>query len=278
MATRKSILDIKAFKGRTDTKMVCLTAYAAPMARRADRHADLLLVGDSLGMVLYGLPSTLGVTLDMMVAHGRTVVLHSSEALVVVDLPFGSYQESPAQAFGSAARLMMETGCAAVKLEGGVEMAETVDFLVQRGIPVMGHIGLKPQSFNQAGGYKVTGRTDEDAARLLADAKALEDAGVFSMVLEGMDSDTASMITRQVSVPTVGIGAGAACDGQILVTDDLLGISFAPRPKFAKAYAELGAAADEAFAAYAQEVREGAFPSASHSYARSGDKGVKRRA
>lgn len=278
MAARKSILDIKAFKNRADSKLVCLTAYSAPLARLADRHADLLLVGDSLGMVLYGLPSTLQVTLDMMAAHGRTVVGHSEQALVVVDLPFGSYQESPAQAFASASRLMAETACGAVKLEGGVEMAETVSFLVQRGVPVMGHIGLKPQSFNQAGGYKVTGRNDAEAERLMADAAALEKAGVFSIVLEGMDADTASRITRKVGVPTVGIGAGAECDGQILVTDDLLGLSPPPRPKFVKTYADLAGAADEAFAAYAKEVRSGVFPSEAHTYIRLADKIIKRRA
>jgi 3-methyl-2-oxobutanoate hydroxymethyltransferase len=262
---RKTIRDIAAMKGG-EAAIVCLTAYTAPVARLADAHADLVLVGDSLGNVIYGFDNTLPVTMDMMIAHGWAVVNATAAALVVIDMPFGSYQESPEQAFRNAARLMAETGCQAVKFEGGDEMAETAAFLVRRGIPVMGHIGLQPQSVNGAGGYHVTGRKDAEQKKLLADAKALSEAGAFSIVLECMDADLAAAVTASVPTPTIGIGAGIACDGQILVCDDMLGLSSGPLPRFVKRYAEVSRAVDEAFGQYAAEVRNRRFPSAEHSY------------
>jgi 3-methyl-2-oxobutanoate hydroxymethyltransferase len=270
---RKTIRDIAAMKG--GTPIVCLTAYTAPIARLADEHADLILVGDSLGNVIYGFESTLPVTMDMMVAHGRAVVNATSKALVAVDMPFGSYQESPEQAFRNAARLMAETGCQAVKFEGGAEMAETVSFLVQRGIPVFGHIGLQPQSVHGSGGYRVTGRVDEERLKLLADAKALADAGAFALVLECMDAGLAAQVMNAISIPTIGIGAGVNCDGQILVCDDMLGLSAGPVPKFVKSYGAVGKAVDGAFAQYAAEVRKRSFPSDEYSYIPKSEKKLK---
>jgi len=255
--------DIARMKGQRP--IASLTAYTAPIARIVDRHCDFILVGDSLGMTVYGLPSTIGVTVDMMVAHGRAVVQNSSRALVVVDLPFGSYEQSPAHAFATAARVMQETGAGAVKLEGGAHMAETVNFLVERGIPVLSHIGLTPQSVNALGGYKVQGR-GLDADRLMADARAHADAGAFGIVVEKTTESIASAMTQAVSCPTIGIGASPRCDGQILVVDDILGMFPDFRPKFAKVYAELGEAADAAVKAYAEEVRSGAFPEMKHTF------------
>jgi 3-methyl-2-oxobutanoate hydroxymethyltransferase len=262
---RQTIRDISAYK-KSDKAMVCLTAYTAPVAKLADKHADLILVGDSLGMVIYGFDSTLPVTLDMMVAHGRAVVNATAQALITVDLPFGSYQESPAQAFQSAARLMAETGCQAIKLEGGMEMAETVSFLTARGVPVMGHIGLQPQSVHGMGGYRVTGRKEDERVKILNDARALTDAGAFAIVLECMDAALAAEVTAQVAVPTIGIGASAACDGQILVCDDMMGLSGGPLPRFVKSYADAGQVIDDAFACYAGEVRSRRFPSEEYTY------------
>lgn len=253
--------DIQARKG--GTPLVCLTAYTTPMARLVDAHCDLALVGDSLGMVLHGLPSTIGVTMEMMILHGKAVVRGASKALVVIDMPFGSYEENPAQAFRNAARLMAETGAGAVKLEGGVQMAETIRFLVGRGIPVMAHVGLTPQAVNTLGGYKVQGR-DADAERVMADAKAVAEAGAFSVVLEKVPDGLSRRITEAVAIPTVGIGASAGCDGQVLVLDDMLGLFTDFRPKFVKRFGELGQAADEAIAAYAAEVRARSFPAAEH--------------
>ena len=241
-------------------RIVALTAYTAPMARRLDPHVDMLLVGDSLGMVVYGLPSTLGVTLDMMIAHGAAVVRATTHACVVVDLPFGAYQESPEQAFRAAARVLCETGAAAVKIEGGTPMAATVRFLVERGVPVCGHVGLMPQSVNAAGGFRATGRDDEDAARVEADARAVAEAGAFAVVVEGTVEPVARRITEALSTPTIGIGASAACDGQILVTEDVLGLFDAFKPRFVRRYAELGDRVTEAVAAYASDVRAGRFP------------------
>lgn len=260
---RKTAPAIAAMKG--ETPIASLTAYTAPMARIVDRHCDFILVGDSVGMTVYGMSSTVGVTLEMMIAHGRAVVANSEQALVVVDMPFGSYEESPEQAFRNAARIMAETGCGAVKLEGGAQMAETTAFLTARGVPVLGHIGLTPQSVNALGGYKVQGRGD-DAARLMADAEALSDAGAFGVVIEKSTESIARSITAAVPAVTIGIGASPACDGQILVVDDILGVFPDFRPKFAKVYAELGEAADEAVAAYAREVRARTFPDASHTF------------
>ena len=253
--------DIAARKG--SAPIVCLTAYTTPISRIVDRHCDLILVGDSVGMVLHGLASTVGVTLEMMILHGQAVRRGAERALVVVDLPFGSYEASPEQAFSSAARVMAETNCAAVKLEGGEAMAETVRFLTRRGIPVMAHVGLTPQAVNTFGGYKVQGR-GASAERVAADARAVAEAGAFSVVLEKITDALARTITQQISAPTIGIGASAACDGQILVIDDVLGLFDDFRPKFVKRYAEFGRDADAAIAAYAADVRERKFPAAEH--------------
>ncbi len=255
--------DIRARKG--GVPLVVLTAYSTPVARLVDAHCDVVLVGDSVGMVIHGLPSTLGVTMDMMILHGRAVVRGAQKAMPVIDMPFGSYEESPAQAFRNASRLMAETGAPSVKLEGGVHMAETIAFLTARGVPVMAHVGLTPQSVNTLGGYKVVGR-DGEADKVMADAKAVEAAGAFSVVLEKVPEGLAGRITAALTIPTIGIGAGVACDGQVLVVDDMLGLFTDFRPKFVKRYAELGKAADAAIAAYAAEVRSGAFPAAEHSF------------
>ena len=256
--------DIRARKGQAP--VVCLTAYTTPMARLVDRHCDLVLVGDSVGMVMHGLPSTLGVTMEMMILHGQAVARGVTQACMVVDMPFGSYEEGREQAFRNAARLMTETGCQAVKLEGGRHMADTVAFLVQRGIPVMAHIGLTPQSVNTLGGYKVQGRGHHEAERITRDALALADAGAFSVVLEKLPSGLGRRISDEIAIPTIGIGAGVDCDGQVLVVDDMLGLFADFRPKFVKRYGELGGAADAAIAAYAAEVRARAFPAPEHSF------------
>lgn len=246
--------------------LVCLTAYTTPMAKLVDRHCDIVLVGDSVGMVLYGLPTTLGVTMEMMVLHGMAVRRGLEHALMVVDMPFGSYEETPELAFRNAARLMAETGCSAVKLEGGSHMAETVRFLVLRGIPVMGHVGLTPQAIHSLGGYGLQGQ-GEAADRVLQDAKAIADAGAFAVVLEKIPEPLARTITEALSVPTIGIGASPLCDGQILVVDDMLGMFSDFRPRFVKRYGELADMADVAIATYAEEVRERRFPGPEHIYA-----------
>ena len=253
--------DIRARKGTAP--IVVLTAYSTPVARLVDRHCDIVLVGDSVGMVVHGLPSTLGVTMEMMILHGRAVVRGAEKAMPVIDMPFGSYEEGPSQAFRNAARLMAETGAPAVKLEGGLHMAETIAFLTARGVPVMAHVGLTPQSVNTLGGYKVVGR-DGEAEKVMADARAVEAAGAFSVVLEKVPEGLAARITQALTIPTIGIGAGAACDGQVLVVDDMLGLFTTFRPKFVKRFAELGAAADRAIATYAAEVRARAFPTPEH--------------
>ncbi len=256
--------DIRARKG-TDP-LVSLTAYTTPMAQLMDAHCDFVLVGDSVGMVLHGLTSTLGVTMEMMIMHGQAVARGLDKAMMVVDMPFASYEHDPAQAFRNAARLMSETGAGAVKLEGGVEMAETIRFLVKRGIPVMAHIGLTPQSINTLGGYKVQGR-DEQADAVLADAQAVAEAGAFSVVLEKVPQGLANRITAEIAIPTIGIGASAGCDGQILVVDDMLGFFTAFKPKFVKRYADLGPLAEAAIAEYAAEVRARSFPADEHVFA-----------
>ena len=245
---------------------VGLTAYTAPIARLLDPHVDFLLVGDSLGMVVYGFDSTLPVTVEMMVAHGAAVMRATARALVVVDLPFGSYQESPEQAFRNAARIMALTGCAAVKLEGGAEMADTVRFLARRGVPVMGHVGLMPQSVHAAGGFKVQGRGESQAERVAADAAAIAEAGAFAIVIEGTIEKVARAITEALPVPTIGIGASPACDGQILVTDDVLGVFTEFTPRFVKRYAELAPLISAAAEAYAAEVRARRFPGPEHCF------------
>jgi 3-methyl-2-oxobutanoate hydroxymethyltransferase len=251
--------------GKTEQPIVMLTAYTMRMAQLLDPHCDMLLVGDSLGQVIYGLPSTIPVTLDMMCAHGAAVVRGSWHALVGVDMPFGSYEESPGQAFASAAHVMKETGCAAVKLEGGEAMAETIAFLTQRGIPVIGHVGLTPQAVNMLGGYGVRGREDIEAEKILADARAVAEAGAFVMVVEGVMESLATRIAKEVAVPVIGIGASAECDGQVLVTEDMLGL-FERTPRFVKRYHNLASEISESAGRYAEEVRSRAFPSADQTY------------
>jgi 3-methyl-2-oxobutanoate hydroxymethyltransferase len=261
-ARRRSIGDLK--KG--GTPIVGLTAYTAPIARLLDPHVDFLLVGDSVGMVLYGFDSTLPVTLDMMIAHGGAVMRGASAALIVVDMPFGSYQGSREQAFRSAARILAETGCAAVKLEGGQEMADTVRFLVERGVPVMGHVGLMPQSVRALGGFRVQGRGEDAAGRVVADAEAVAAAGAFALVIEGTIEKVARAITAAVPVPTIGIGASPACDGQILVTDDVLGCFTDFTPRFVRRYAELAPLIGKAAEQYAADVRARRFPAPEHCF------------
>jgi 3-methyl-2-oxobutanoate hydroxymethyltransferase len=260
VAGEQKPVTVPALRRMKGTPQVWLTAYTTPMAKLLDPHCDVLLVGDSLGMVLYGLPSTLAVTLEMMIAHGAAVVRGARHACIVVDLPFGSYQESPELAFRHAARVLAETGAQAVKLEGGIEMAETIRFLTQRGIPVCGHVGLMPQSVNVAGGFRATGRTDDEAARVTMDAHAVASAGAFAVVVEGTLEPVAAAITAAISIPTIGIGASAACDGQVLVIDDILGTFNDFVPRFVKRYAELGVEISRAAAAYAADVRARRFP------------------
>ena len=256
--------DITARKG--GDPIVSLTAYTAPIAKLADTHCDFILVGDSVAMVAHGYETSVPITLDLMIAHGRAVAAATERALIVVDLPFGAYEESPAAAFRSSARILKETGCGAVKLEGGLHMAETIRFLVDRGIPVMAHIGLTPQAVNTLGGFKVQGRTQAQGQALEADARAVAEAGAFAIVLEAMPAELAAHVTKTVPVPTIGIGAGSACDGQILVVDDMLGLT--PRvPKFVKQYAGIGALIDAAMSAYSAEVRARTFPAEAHTYA-----------
>jgi 3-methyl-2-oxobutanoate hydroxymethyltransferase len=259
---RLNVRDIAARKG--GAPVVCITSYTTPMAQFMDAAVDVLLVGDSLGMVLYGFDTTLPVTLDMMIQHGAAVVRGSKRACVVVDMPFGTYQAAPAEAFKNCSRVMAETGCAAVKLEGGVTMAETIAFLVARGIPVMGHVGLTPQSVHQMGGYRTQGKSTAEADAILADARAVADAGAFSIVVEGVTEPLARTITEAIACPTIGIGASAACDGQVLVAEDMLGLFSAFTPKFVKRYADLGSQVTAAVEAYAADVRTRAFPGPAH--------------
>ena len=239
--------------------IVMLTAYTARMAQLLDPHCDILLVGDSLGQVIYGLPSTVPVTMEMMCAHGAAVVRGSYHSVVVVDMPFGAYESSPERAFESAARILKETGAAAVKLEGGEAMAETVSFLTGRGIPVVGHIGLTPQAVNALGGYGARGRSDAEATKILADARAIAGAGAFLIVVEGVMETLAAEVTRAVSCPTIGIGASLDCDGQVLVTEDMLGL-FERTPRFVKRYEDMAGRIEAAASAYAADVRARAFP------------------
>jgi 3-methyl-2-oxobutanoate hydroxymethyltransferase len=264
---RKTAPAIRARKvdGRTEQPLVMLTAYTMRMAQLLDPHCDMLLVGDSLGQVIYGLPSTIPVTLEMMCAHGAAVVRGSWHALVAVDMPFGSYEGSPELAFDSAARIMKETGCAAVKLEGGEAMAETIAFLTRRGVPVIGHVGLTPQAVNVLGGYGARGREDREAQKILADAKAVADAGAFCIVLEGVMEALATEIARSVEPPVIGIGASADCDGQVLVIDDMLGM-FERTPRFVKRYDDLATRIGEAARTYAEEVRARSFPTTDQTY------------
>jgi 3-methyl-2-oxobutanoate hydroxymethyltransferase len=255
--------DIRARKG--GEPIVCLTSYHAHTARLLDHHCDLILVGDSLGMVMHGLETTVPVTLDMMILQGLAVMRGSKRALVVVDMPFGSYEASKEQAFASAARVMKETGCGAIKLEGGRRMADTIAFLVERGVPVMGHIGLTPQSINTIGSFRAQGRDEADWGPIEEDARAVTAAGAFATVIEAVAEPLARRITSEVAIPTIGIGGSVACDGQILVLEDMLGLS--PRvPKFVKRYCDLGPSIEAAVAAYAADVRRRAFPGPEHVY------------
>jgi 3-methyl-2-oxobutanoate hydroxymethyltransferase len=264
---RMSVPSIRARKqdGVTAQPIVMLTAYTMRMAQLLDPHCDMLLVGDSLGQVIYGLPSTIPVTLEMMCAHGAAVVRGSWHALVGVDMPFGSYEAAPEIAFENAARVLKETGCAAVKLEGGEEMAETIAFLTLRGIPVIGHVGLTPQAVNMLGGYGARGREDLEAEKILADARAVAEAGAFVMVVEGVMEELAARISAEVAIPVIGIGASAQCDGQVLVTEDMLGL-FERTPRFVKRYDNLAERVSAAASAYAEEVRSRAFPSDEQTY------------
>lgn len=262
---RLTVPAIRARKNDGGDPLVMLTAYTVRTAQLLDPHCDMLLVGDSLGQVIYGLPSTVPVTLEMMAAHGAAVVRGSDHALVVIDMPFGSYEASPAKAFESAAWLLKQTGAAAVKLEGGEAMAATVRFLSDRGIPVMGHIGLTPQAVNVLGGYGARGRSEAEAAKIAADAHAIAQAGAFAIVVEGVMEPIAVAITREVPCPVIGIGASAQCDGQVLVAEDMLGM-FERVPRFVKRYDDLGARISDAAARYAAEVRARSFPGAEQVY------------
>jgi 3-methyl-2-oxobutanoate hydroxymethyltransferase len=255
--------DIRARKG--GEPIVCLTSYHAHTARIVDAYCDVILVGDSLGMVMHGLESTVPVTLEMMILQGHAVMRGSKRALVAVDLPFGSYEASKQQAFGSAARVLKETGCGAIKLEGGRRMEETIAFLTERGVPVMAHVGLTPQGINTIGSFRAQGRDENDWGPIEADARAVADAGAFSVVLEAVAEPLARRITAQIAIPTIGIGASVACDGQVLVLEDMLGLS--PRvPKFVKRFGQLGPSIEQAVKAYAEEVRARTFPAAEHTY------------
>lgn len=255
--------DIAARKGKEP--IVCLTAYTAPVAEILDPHCDLLLVGDSVGMVLHGLPNTVGVTLDMMILHAQAVMRGSRRAMVVVDLPFGSYEGGPEQAFDNAAKVMKETGAQAVKVESGPTVPDTINYLVRRGIPVLGHVGLRPQAVLVDGAFKAKGRTNAERDRVLAEADETAAAGAFAVVVEGVAESLAAEITERLEVPTIGIGASSSCDGQILVTDDMLGL-FDWTPKFVRRYADLRSIIDEAGRAYAEDVRARRFPAAAETY------------
>ena len=260
---RTTVPQIAARKG--GEPIVSLTSYHAHTAAIVDKYADFILVGDSLGMVMHGMDSTLGVSIDMMLVHGRAVVRGTKKALIVVDMPFGTYEESPNVAFRNAARIMKETGCGAVKIEGGKRMAETVHFLVERGIPVMAHTGLTPQSGHVMGGFKTQGRDKDSWESHIEDAKAVSDAGAFAVVLEGMVEPLAVKITNSVPIPTIGIGASAACDGQILVLEDMLGLN-KKVPKFVKVYGDLGPAIEDSVRRYAEDVRSRNFPTEDEVY------------
>jgi 3-methyl-2-oxobutanoate hydroxymethyltransferase len=255
--------EIRARKGKIP--LVVLTAYTTPMARIMDPHCDILLVGDSLGMVIHGLPNTIGVTMDMMILHGQAVMRGADTAFVVVDMPFGSYEAGVEQAFANAVRLLKDTGAQAVKVESGPTVAATIRYLTERGIPVMGHVGLRPQAVNVDGGFKAKGRTEAERLKVIKEAQDSEAAGAFSIVVEGVAADLAAEITKLVSIPTIGIGASADCDGQVLVTDDMLGL-FDWTPKFVRHYADLRTEIGAAVEAYAKDVRDRSFPAPEETY------------
>ncbi|TIR27897.1 MAG: 3-methyl-2-oxobutanoate hydroxymethyltransferase [Mesorhizobium sp.] len=268
---RISASSIRLRKG--GVPVVCLTAYTYPVARLLDDHVDLLLVGDSVAMVLHGHKTTLGASLEMMIAHGQAVMRGSARACVVVDMPAGSYEATPCQAVASARRIVNETGCQAVKLEGGVTVARQIAAIVAAGIPVMGHIGLQPQSVESDGGYRIKGRTEENVAALYRDASAVEKAGAFSVVIEGTVETVAADLTRHISIPTIGIGASGDCDGQILVIDDMVGLTVDRVPKFVKEYADLRSVISQAAASYAAEVRSRTFPGPNHVFSAAAEQG-----
>ena len=263
LVSRMTVPQITARKGQDP--IVCLTAYDAPTAAILDEHCDLILVGDSVGMVVHGFTTTVGVTLDMMIMHGQAVMRASQRALVVVDLPFGSYEDSPETAFRNASRVMMETGCQAVKIESGSYAADTIRYLVERGIPVMSHVGLRPQSMNVLGGFRARGRRKEVEDEIIANAIAAAEAGSFAVVVEGTSVDIAEKVTKAVSIPTIGIGASSGCDGQILVTPDMLGL-FARVPKFVKKYGQMGDLIERAVSEYARDVKSRDFPFDENTY------------
>lgn len=269
---KKTIQSIKD-KG---TPIVCLTAYTAPMAATTDRHCDLLLVGDSLSMVLYGEDSTQKADIDMMIRHGKAVARTVEHAVVIVDMPYGSYEQNPEQALKNAQRIMAETGCDGVKLEGGEELAKTVKTLTGNNIPVMGHVGLLPQSVSTPDGFKVQGREQEQARQLMQDARAMEKAGAFCIVIEAVTEPLAAAMTAAVTIPTIGIGASNACDGQILVTEDLLGLSLGKPPKFVKQYANLNLTMDDAIGHYAKDVKNRDFPASEHTYEEASNQKLKK--
>lgn len=255
--------DIAARKG--GVPIVCLTAYTAPVAAALDDACDVLLVGDSLGMVVHGLPNTVGVTMEMMILHGQAVMRGSRKAMVVVDMPFGSYEGAPEEAYANAVRIMKETGAQAVKVESGPTVPQTIRYLVDRGVPVMGHVGLRPQAVLVDGGFKAKGRDEEGRQKILAEARATADAGAFAVVIEGVAEALAREITEAIAPPTIGIGASAGCDGQVLVSDDMLGL-FDWTPKFVRRYADLKGAIEKAAADYARDVKDRSFPGAAETY------------
>lgn len=262
---KKKKMTVPAFRARKGgAPLVCLTAYTAHVARLVDEHADMILVGDSLGMVIHGMPNTLGVTMEHMIMHGQAVMRGAEKALVVVDMPFGSFEESPAVAFRNASRMIKETNCTAIKLEGGQEMAETITYLSTRGIPVMAHIGLMPQQMNTAGGFKAVRAKDQFEA-VIADAKAVEAAGAFAVVVEGVAVRLANEVTKAIDIPTIGIGASVECDGQILVFEDMIGL-FPRVPTFVKRYGNMEDMMRDGIARYANEVRDRSFPADEHTY------------
>jgi 3-methyl-2-oxobutanoate hydroxymethyltransferase len=261
---RLSVPQLIAMKGRQ--KIVSLTAYSKPIAELIDAFVDLIIVGDSTNMVAYGRPSTLDISLEQMIAHARAVVDSTQHACVVADMPFASYQESPAQAYHNCARMLSESGCAAVKLEGGSALAETVQFLVQRGVPVMAHIGLMPQHVNTMGGFKAQGLSEVAARQITEDARAHVEAGAFGLLLEGLAEPLSRAITASVAVPTIGIGASPACDGQVLVTEDILTLGGEHVPRFVKRYADVAEVIRAAASAYAEDVRTGRFPELAHCF------------
>ena len=261
---RVSVGDLEARKG--GPPIVCLTAYTTPVAQRLDAHVDLLLVGDSVAMVVYGQGTTRDVTLETMVAHGAAVVRGSSHACVIVDLPRGSYELSPEQAYASASQVMDRTGAQGVKMEGGTELVETIRYLVERGIPVMGHVGLLPQRVAHRREFKIQGRDEQSWKRVMEDGRAVGGSGAFCMVIEGTVEPLARALTQEVPIPTIGIGASPACDGQILVTDDLLGLFSDFTPTFVKRYAEIGETIERAVRAYAEDVRARSFPAPEHCF------------